>query len=153
MMLQVNPYLVFNGNAAKAFDFYKSVFGGEFAFVLKAKELPPAQGADRLDPAEAEKLLHICLPLPTGQLLQGSDWIHSFCAESQKFISGNNHVLNIRAESPQEASDLFKKLSDGASIQMDLQPMFWGDLYGQLIDQFGIIWSVNTPLNKPDDSK
>lgn len=151
-MQTLSPYLIFDGNAATAFDFYKSVFGGEFSFKMKASDTPPGEG-NKLDPAEADKLMHICLPLPNGQMLQASDMIHSFCnGEVTSFIQGNNQFICIRADNEAEARSLFEKLSKGATIQVDMQPMFWGDLFGQLTDQFGIQWMINTPLEKKEDT-
>lgn len=145
-MQMLNPYLIFDGNASSAFDFYKSVFGGDFSFKMKASDSPP-QGAQKLDPAEADKLMHICLPLPNGQMLQASDMIESFCnGNVSPFIQGNNQFICIRADNEAEARSLFGKLSENATIQMDMQPMFWGDLFGQLTDQFGIQWMINTAL-------
>lgn len=147
-MQTLSPYLIFDGNAATAFDFYKSVFGGEFSFVMKASDTPP-QGAAKLDPAENDKLMHICLPLSNGQMLQASDMIHSLCPENAaSLVQGNNQFICIRAATEAEARALFEKLSKGATIQVDMQPMFWGDLFGQLTDQFGIQWMINTQLEK-----
>lgn len=147
-MAVFNPYLIFDGNAAAAFDFYKSVFGGEFSFVMKASDSAD-QSDQKLDPAENNKLMHICLPLPNGQLLQASDMIYSYCnASTAPFNPGNNQYICIKADNEAEARSLYEKLSKGATIQCALQPMFWGDLFGQLTDQFGIQWMINTPLEK-----
>jgi len=145
-MQTLSPYLIFDGNAATAFDFYKSVFGGDFSFKMKASDTPSQEG-QQLDPAEADKLMHICLPLSSGQMLQASDMIKSFCSDSvSPLVQGNNQFICIRAENEAEARSLFKKLSEKATIQVDMQPMFWGDLFGQLTDQFGIQWMINTSL-------
>lgn len=147
-MQSLNPYLIFDGNATAAFDFYKSVFGGNFSFVMKASDTP-AQGNKKLDPAESEKLMHICLPLSNGQMLQASDMIHSYCQDNiDDLVQGNNQFICIRADNESEARSLFQKLSPGATIQVEMQPMFWGDLFGQLVDQFGIKWMINTQLEK-----
>lgn len=149
-MQTLSPYLIFDGNAAAAFDFYKSVFGGEFSFKMKASDTPPEEGKN-LDPAEADKLMHICLPLANGQMLMASDMIQSFCSGgAQAMIQGNNQFINIRADNEAEARRLFEKLSPGATIQVDMQPTFWGDLFGQLTDQFGIQWMINSALEKKE---
>lgn len=146
--LTLSPYLIFDGNAQQAFDFYKSVFGGDFSFQLKASQSP--SGSDQpLDPAEKDKLMHICLPLPGGQMLQASDLIYSYCKDAPlDFNQGNTQFIAIRTDSEQDAKAVFSKLSAGATIQVDMQPMFWGDLFGQLTDQFGVQWMISVALKK-----
>jgi len=147
--LTINPYLIFDGNATQAFEFYQSVFGGEFSFKMKASE-SPAQGDQKLDPAENDKLMHICLPLPGGQMLQASDMIRSYCnGETYSFSQGNTQFIAIRTESEADAKEIFTRLSKEAKIQVDMQPMFWGDLFGQLTDQFGVQWMISCQLKKP----
>ena len=147
--LTLNPYLIFDGNAAEAFDFYRSVFGGEFSFKMKASE-SPSQPDQQLDPAEKDKLAHICLPLPGGQMLQGSDMIRSYCnAGSFSFNQGNTQFIAIRTQNETDAREIFSKLSKSASIQMEMQPMFWGDLFGQLTDQFGVQWMISWQMPNP----
>ena len=139
----LNPYLIFDGNASTAFKFYKSIFGGEYSLLLKASESPsPQEGS--LSPEEADKIMHICLPLPNGQSLQASDIIHSYnSGNKMDFIQGNNQIINIVADNETEARELFNKLAVEATILCPIQPMFWGDIFGQLTDQFGIQWMVN----------
>ena len=38
-MALINPHINFNGNAEEAFTFYRSVFGGEFAKIIRFKDL------------------------------------------------------------------------------------------------------------------
>jgi PhnB protein len=147
--LILNPYLIFDGNAQEAFDFYRSIFGGDFSFQLTAEQ-SPASPEHPLDPAEKDKLMHICLPLPGGQILQASDMIHSYCNGADLvFLQGNTQFIAIRTDSEQDARQIFSGLSEGATVQQALQPMFWGDLFGQLTDQFGVQWMISVALKKP----
>ena len=72
-MAAINPYLVFNGNCEEAFLFYKSVFGGEFSYIGKFKDMPPAEGNPVLSEAEGNKIMHVTLPMGDGTILMGSD--------------------------------------------------------------------------------
>ena len=129
-------------------NFTNPSFGGEFSLKMKASE-SPAQGGQQLDPIEKDKLMHICLPLPGGQMLQASDMIHSYCnGASFSFNQGNTQFIAIRTENEADAKEIFARLSKEAKIQVDMQPMFWGDLFGQLTDQFGIRWMISSQLKK-----
>lgn len=146
-MKSINPYLIFNGNAEKAFQFYQSVFGGKIAYTLKAKDGP--QG-DQLSAADADKVLHICFPFKEDQMLMGSDFIEGMCIGSDKisFNPGNTNFISIAAEDDKEAKRLFTQLSEGGQVMVPLEKMFWGDLFGQFVDQFGVQWMISAALSK-----
>lgn len=146
-MKSINPYLIFNGNAEKAFQFYQAVFGSQIFFTLKAKDGP--QG-DQLSAEDAEKILHICLPFKDDQMLMGSDVIEGMCGDGTEvsFNPGNTNFISISAEGEQEANNLFTELSKGGQVMVPLEKMFWGDLFGQFVDQFGVQWMISAPLPK-----
>jgi len=88
-MVTLNPYLNFPGNAEEAFNFYKSVFGGEFTAVQRFKDTPEA---DKVPPADADKIMHIALPIGKGNILMATDAVESM---GQKLTPGNNFYLSI----------------------------------------------------------
>ena len=99
-MAQFNPYLNFNGNTEEAFNFYKSVFDGEFISIIRFKDIP---GNDQI-PAEAQdKIMHIALPIGNGNILMATDAIESM---GQKLTLGNNFYICITAESKEEANKI-----------------------------------------------
>jgi PhnB protein len=136
-MKAIDPYLNFNHETEEAFLFYKSVFGGEFSSVQRFKDMP---GAEKILPHEANKILHIALPLGKGGVLMGSDALESM---GRKVVSGNNVHLMIDVVSEAEAEKLFRGLSVGGKVQMALQKTFWGALYASFTDKFGIQWMIN----------
>ena len=136
-MLQINPYLNFNGNTEEAFNFYKSVFGGEFRMLMRFKDTPEAGNI----PADARnQIMHVSLPLGKDNVLMGTD-----APESMGFglKVGNNVHISLHAESREEADKLFNGLSFGGNIQMPMADMFWGDYYGSFTDKFGVQWMVS----------
>ena len=135
-MKAVNPYLNFNGNAEEAFEFYRSVFGGEFSDKQKYSQMPDA---DKLPPGVGDLIMHIALPLGEAGALMGSDTSE---AMGQKAIIGTNNYIMIQTESEQEADRLFAGLSAGGKVEVPLQKMFWGDYYGSLADKFGVMWMI-----------
>src|SRR5687768_5926986 len=98
-MTAINPYLDFNGNAEEAFNFYKSVFGGEFAAVMRWKDMPAnTEGCEgmALTENDQEKIMHIALPIGGGNVLMASD---SLEAMGPKRIMGNNFSISVSTES------------------------------------------------------
>lgn len=136
-MITVNPYLNFNGNTEEAFNFYKSVFGGEFAGLHRFKDTPEVGD---IPDEEKDKLMHISLPLGKGNLLMATDALESM---GQSLTMGNNFSLSVQAESREEADRLFNALAAGGKIDMPLEDVFWGDYFGALTDKFGIQWMIN----------
>lgn len=138
-MTTVNVYLTFNGNCLEAFNFYKSVFGGEFPYVGKYKDIP-TQDSEPCSPADADKIMHISLPIGGDTMLMGCDTGGEWAA---KFKEGNNYSLSLNADSKEEADRLFNGLSKGGQIMMPMSTTFWGAYFGMFTDQFGINWMVS----------
>jgi len=144
-MTKLNIYLNFAGNAEEAFNFYKSVFGGEFTSVVRFKDLPME---DVKIPKEDENsIMHISLPVGKDDILMASDSLESF---GHKLVQGNNVYISIHPDSKAEADRIFKALSADGSIEMPIADQPWGDYYGHFKDKFGVMWMVNYsyPKNK-----
>ncbi|OTG98593.1 VOC family protein [Acinetobacter sp. ANC 4973] len=145
--MQLNHYLNFQGKTEAAFNFYKSVFGGEFSFLKKYSELPDAQVSDK----EKDYILHVSLPINEFTILMGSDTSDQFCAQSSTvFTQGTNHYISINLDASEqaEAKRLFDALAINGQIEMPLEKTFWGALYGAFTDQFGVKWMVNCQLKE-----
>lgn len=137
-MATVNVYLNFNGNCEEAFNFYKSVFGGEFPYLGRYKDMPPQEGMPPMAPDMGEMIMHVSLPISKETMIMGSDvW------GEEPVNQGNNFSISINAESKDEAEKLFAGLSDGGKITMPLADTFWGDYFGMFTDKFGINWMVS----------
>ncbi len=136
-MVVMNTYLNFSGNTEEAFDFYKSVFGGEFSSLVRFKDMP-MDGMDVSDD-DLNKIMHIGLPIGEKQILMGSDILES---SVQKTIFGNNIYISIHPDSREHAEAVFNSLSEGAQIEMPMADQPWGDYFGSLIDRFAVPWMV-----------
>ncbi|MFI5154125.1 MAG: VOC family protein [Chitinophagales bacterium] len=136
-MKAVNPYLNFNGNTEEAFNFYKSVFGGEFSAFQKFKDMP---GTEKLSVAEKEKIMHVALPIGKDNMLMASDVIESM---RQNIQFGNNFQISLIADSEAEADKVFNGLSSGGKVTMPLAKAFWGAYFGMLTDKYGVQWMIN----------
>ncbi|WP_316826461.1 VOC family protein [Pedobacter miscanthi] len=136
-MTTMHPYLNFDGKAEEAFNFYKSVFGGEFTFFGKMGDMPDA---DKLSEEEKNRVMHVALPINEHTILMASDCVPSM---GHVLKEGNNMYININAESREDADRLFNGLSAGGTIEMPMEDMFWGDYFGSFKDKFGVQWMVN----------
>jgi PhnB protein len=140
-MALINPYINFNGNAEEAFNFYKSIFGGEFAKVMRFKDLsnPEFPVAEN----EANKIMHIALPIGKN-VLMANDVPDSM---GQVNENENRSKISISAESREEADKLFNGLSAGGTIEMPISDSPWGSYFGMFRDKYGIEWMVDFDVN------
>ncbi len=141
-MARVTTYLNFHRNTEEVFNFYKSVFGGEFSGngIARFADMPPAEGSPQIAEADKNLIMHIELPIVGGHVLMGTD-----APESMGFHVniGNNVQINLEPDTRAETKRLFKALSAGGKITMELQTMFWGSYYGTCTDKYGIQWMFN----------
>jgi PhnB protein len=136
-MAQINPHINFNGNAEEAFNFYRSVFGGEFAKIMRLKDLsstefPVAEG-------DANKIIHIALPI--GKNVLTANDVPEFMGRVNE--NENRSKISISAVSKEEADKLFNGLSAGGNIEMPISESPWGSYFGMFRDKFGIEWMVD----------
>jgi PhnB protein len=138
IMARINPYIHFNGNAEEAFIFYKSVFGGEFAKLMRYKDLSSAEFP--VPENDANRLMHIALPIGKNNVLLGSDVLEMM---GQVTENDNRNTIAISTESREEANKLFNELSAGGKIEMPIADGPLGVYFGMFADKYGIQWMVN----------
>lgn len=138
-MAQINPYIHFNGNAEEAFLFYKSVFGGEFAMVMRFRDMP-SNPEYPIPESEANKIMHIALPIGKYDILMGSD--------TPEFMGKHNEnetrsKISISAISKEEADTLFNGLSKDGTIEIPMNDSQWGSYFGMFRDKYGMEWMID----------
>jgi PhnB protein len=138
MAKAVNTYLIFNGNCEEAFQFYKSVFGGEFQYVGKYKDAPPEDGGEVVSEEDSNRIMHVSLPIGSS-VLMGSD-SHSRFGDVG---FGDNFSISISAESTEEADKIFGGLTAEGRVDMPMQKTFWSPYFGMLKDKFGVNWMID----------
>lgn len=146
-MALINPCIHFNGNAEEAFTFYKSVFGGEFARIMRYKDLsgPEYPIADN----DTNRLMHIALPIGKSNMLMGSDTLEIM---GQVTENDNRNTISISAESKEEADKLFNGLSAGGKVEMPIADGPFGSYFGMFADKYGIQWMVDFTQDAADRS-
>lgn len=137
-MATTNTYLNFNGNCEEAFNFYLSVFGGQFAYIGRFGDMPASEEY-QVPESDKKKIMHVSLPIGSSILMgsdTGGEWAPSF-------VQGNNFSVSVSAETKEEADRIFNGLAAGGKISMPLAHTFWGDYFGMLTDKFGIHWMMS----------
>lgn len=138
-MTTVNTYLTFNGTCEEAFNFYKSVFGGEFTHIGRFKDMPSDDPNCVVDQTDKEKIMHVSLPIGNTVLMgsdTGGEWANNI-------IVGTNFSVSIQTDSKEEADRLFKELSENGNVTMPMNKTFWDSYFGMFTDQFEIQWMVS----------
>ena len=140
-MATINPYINFNGNAEEAFTFYKSVFGGEFAAVIRFKDIASAEFP--VPDNEANKIMRITLPIGNNVLI-ANDVPQSMGRVNE---NENRSKIAITTGSKEEADRIFKALSAGGTVEMPMAESPWGTCFSMFRDKYGIEWTVEfTPV-------
>lgn len=135
-MINISPYINFNGNAEEAFNFYKSVFGGDFESIIRFKDL--ASDDFPVPESEAEKVMRIVLPIG-GSVLIANDVPEALGPVSE---NENRSKISVTTESREEADKIFADLSVGGSVEMSINESPWGTYFAMFRDKYGIEWTV-----------
>ena len=149
-MTTVNVYLNFNGNCEEAFNFYKSVFGGEFPYIGRFKDMPPQEGMPALSKDMEDKIMHVSLPISKETMLMGSDTGGEW---APKFVQGNNFAISITTDNKEDADRFFNELSKGGNVTMPMDNTFWGDYFGMFADKFGVNWMVSYNAQRQEEKQ
>lgn len=131
------PYLNFSGTCEEAFNFYKTVFGGELMDLTRFSEMP---SEEPLPPAIANQVMHVSLSVKGNSMLMGSDAPEGF---APAFRAGNNVHLSLDAADEAEAKRWYDALREGGEVAMELAPTFWAKLFAMVRDKFGVHWMIS----------
>jgi PhnB protein len=136
-MTTLSPWINFNGNAEEAFNFYKSVFGGEFTRVTRLKDLagPEFPVAEK----DANKIMQITLPIDGANVLIGND-VPEFMGRVNE--SENRSKIHVDVDSKEKAEKVFNGLSAGGQVEAPIGDSAWGTYFGMFRDKYGIEWIV-----------
>ena len=134
--MALSIYLNFNGNCRQAFDFYRSVFGGDFISISTFGEGPDDMG---MPEDEKDHIMHVTLPIGDS-VLMGSDTSAAF---GPPYQAGNNFSVSCHPQTREETDRLFAGISAGGTVTMPLQDVFWGSYFGSCVDKFGVPWMFN----------
>ena len=144
--MAVSPYLMFEGRAEEAANFYKKALGAEIQMLMRFADAPaggpePAEGCAPA-PGAPDKIMHMSLMIG-GSLVMGSD---GMCSGKPNF---QGISLTYEPRDEKDAQRIFDALADGGQVQMPLQPTFFSKSFGMVADRFGVSWMVVAPGEEP----
>jgi PhnB protein len=145
-MATINTWINFNGNAEEAFTFYKSVFGGEFAKVVRFKDI--ASDEFPVPEKEENKIMYIALPIGSNTMFT------MLIANDVPEVMGqvneheNRSKILISTESKDEADRLFDGLSAGGEVEGEMGDSPWDSYAGMFRDKYGIEWIIEFAATK-----
>jgi PhnB protein len=131
--MQLNPYLLFNGQCEAAFKFYEKCLGGKIAFKITHGESPLAKDT----PLDQHHLILHARFVVGDNVLMGSD------APPERYDEPKGFSISIGIDTPEEAERIFAALSEKGQVQMPIAETFWAHRFGMVTDQFGIPWMIN----------
>jgi PhnB protein len=134
--MQVNPYLFYDGNCEAAFKFYEKALGAKIEMLLRNEEAPEDMPTS---PDRKKKIMHARMTVD-GAVLMASD------APPDHFHKPQGFSVSLTVAEPAEAERRFKALSEGGNVNMPFGKTFFSKGFGMCVDQFGIPWMVNCPV-------
>jgi len=140
-MATINPWINFNGNALEAFTFYRSIFGGEFAKIIRLKDL--ASSEFPVGDIDADKIMLIALPIGKNSVLLAND-VPAFLGKVNE--NENRSKISVSTDSKEEADAIFNGLSAGGQIEAPIGESAWGTYFGMIRDKYGIEWTIEFPV-------
>lgn len=141
-MTTIHPWINFNGNAEEAFTFYRSIFGGEFAKVIRFKDL--AGPAFAVGESDADKIMQIMLPIGNTMLI-GND-VPQIMGKVNE--NENRSKIRVDADTKEEAEKICNGLSVGGQVEMPMADSPWGTYFGMFRDKYGIEWVIEYAPNR-----
>lgn len=137
--MKLHAYLNFDGKTEEAMRFYAEVLGGTLTEVHRFGSMP-SDGGFELSADQKNRVMHVGIELPDGQLIMASDTLEGM---GPKRVEGTNFSISVHPSSRAEADRIFGALAKGGAVTMPLADQFWGDYFGSLVDRFGVNWMVN----------
>jgi PhnB protein len=132
--MQLNPYLIFNGQCDAAFKFYEQCLGGKIVARFTYGEMPGA--AEHVSQAMYPRIMHTCLHVGDA-VLMGSD------SQSDNSEESKGVYVSLHVDSPAEAERIFHALAEGGEVRMPIGETFWAARFGMLVDRYGTPWMIN----------
>lgn len=135
-MIEIQPYLFFEGRCDEAIAHYREVLGAELQFLMRYGDKPEMPPPDFLPPGSGQKVMHATLQIG-GSTVMLSD---GMCSGQTAF---NGFKLSFNVADAAAAERVFRALGEGGSVEMPLAPTFWSPCFGMLTDRFGVAWMVS----------
>ena len=133
--MAITPYLMFNGRAAEAAEFYRTALGAKVETLMRYADSPEPLPPGMVPPGFEDKVMHMSLQIGDAQLMAADD-----CTKQTARFDGFSLSLNARDAA--HAQELFGKLADGGQVKMPLTKTFFAESFGMVEDRFGLGWMI-----------
>lgn len=131
--MQLNPYLLFDGQCEEAFKFYEKFLAGKIEVMLTHESTPVA---NQVPPEWRKKIMHARMTVPGGILMGSDPW-------GEHYQKPQGFSVSLTVDDPAEADRIFSALAEKGTVRMPIQETFWAKRFGMLTDRFGIPWMIN----------
>lgn len=136
--MNITPYLIFNGEAEEAANFYADALGGKIENLYRYSSMPPQSGVIVPDDFK-QKVLHCCIIFPGGSMSAADNLPGYACGSEGK----GGHMLTINCDSAAQAEDVYARLSSGArKIQCEMSETYYANRYAEVLDRYGVLWAI-----------
>lgn len=139
--MKITPYISFKGNCEEAILFYQEVFGGDIQ-IMRFRELPEDEGIP-ISEKWLDKVMHSSLTFEDGHCVYFSDVL-----ENHDLVMGTNSTIHLNVDSEKAVYEIVEKLSKGGKIDMPAGKVFWGSVFGNLTDKFGLNWGIEYQISE-----
>ena len=136
--MKLTSYLIFNGQAEEAANFYADMLGGKIENLYRYNSMPTEPGTPEIPSDYKEKILHCCIEFPGGTMSVAD----SMPSDERNFGNGG-HMLTLMCNSVAHTEEVYAKLCDGAKkVLCELGSAFFATRYAEVIDRYGVLWAL-----------
>lgn len=139
MTLRMNPYLIMDGNAKEAIQFYEKALDAKVVMVQTFGEMP-ANPDFPLPESARDRVSHANLTVGETVLMLSDTF------PGQPVQSSNQVQICIMTDAPEHAKQIYEALREGGKVVMPLQETFWSPAYGIVADKYGVNWNISTEV-------
>ena len=140
--MKLTPYLIFNGQAEEAANFYADVLGGKIEYISRYDSMPAIDGITV--PEECKQMiLHSCITFPGGSMS-----VADSLPSDKRSFGNKGYMLTVDCDSTPHAETVYAKLIEGAQkIDCQLGETFFAKRYAEVVDRYGVLWAIYLACN------
>ncbi len=136
--MNITSYLIFNGQAEEAANFYANMLGGKINNLHRYDSKPPMPDMPEVPDNYKQKVMHCCITFPGGNMSVAD----SMPGDNRNFGNGG-YMLTLSCDSVAQAEEVYAKLCDGAQkIMCPLGEVFFAKRYAEVVDRYGVLWAI-----------
>ena len=136
--MTITSYLIFNGQAEEAANFYAGLLGGKIENLYRYDSMPAMPDMPEIPDDFKQKVLHCCIEFPGGTMSAAD----SMPGDERDFGKGG-HMLTLMCDSIAQTEEIYAKLCvDAQKIACELSEAFFAKRYAEVVDRYGVLWAL-----------